>query len=40
MGRYTQDLMITPRAMKTIGALLTIIDDYAPHNENYRGFID
>ena len=38
--RYTQDLMITPRAMKTIGALLTIIDDYAPHNENYRGFID
>jgi len=27
MGRYTQDLMITPRAMKTIGALLTIIDD-------------
>ena len=40
MGRYTQDLMITPRAMKTIGALLTIIDDHAPRNESYRGFID
>ena len=32
--------MITPRVTKAAGALLTKIDDYAPRNENYRGFID
>ena len=40
MWRYTQDLMITPRVTKTIGALLTKFDDHAPRNESCRGFID
>ena len=33
MGRYTQNLIITPRMPKTTGAYLTKFDDYAPHNE-------
>ena len=34
------DFIITPRIAKAAGALLTKIDDHAPRNESYRGFID
>ena len=39
-GHYTQGLMIMPRITKTTGVYLTKFDDYAPRNENGRGFID
>jgi len=40
MGRYTQNLIIKPRVSQTSGAYLTKFDDYAPHNEDYRGLFD